>query len=268
MCEPFIRIISSMIGCGSMDEKTKIVSYSDRGTPQGNVASPILANIVLNNLDIYLESYKSKFEIGKKRALNKEYISLRNKRAYTKEPLLKKTLLQQMFRISSVNRTDPNFKRLLYIRYADDFLILVTGSHQDALRIKRHVKDYLMTHTGLELNEEKTTVSPTSKPFIFLGASCKRVENSSKLSRVAGSKIRKRTTPRLRVDIPMDVLIRRMVNSGFIKFSKLGIVLPTSRRDLVNLDHNDIIRFYNSKIQGTISHYGFARNRFELHRIC
>ena len=66
----------------------------------------------------------------------------------------------------------------------------------------------------------------------------------------------------------MDVLIRRMVNSGFIKFSKLGIVLPTSRRDLVNLDHNDIIRFYNSKIQGTISHYGFARNRFELHRIC
>ena len=143
-----------------------------------------------------------------------------------------------------------------------------TVTHQDALRIKRHVKDYLMTHTGLELNEEKTTVSPTSKPFIFLGASCKRVENSSKLSKIAGSRIRKRTTPRLRVDIPMDVLIRRMVNSGFIKFSKLGIVLPTSRRDLVNLDHNDIIRFYNSKIQGTISHYGFARNRFELHRIC
>ena len=267
MCEPFIRVIGNMIGCGSRDENSKIVTYSNKGTPQGNVASPTLANIVLNNLDGYLESYKLKFEIGKKRALSKEYVSLRNKRAYTKDPLQKRILLQQMLKTSSVNRMDPNFKRLLYIRYADDFLILVTGSYQDVLHIKRHVKDYLKTHTGLELNEEKTTISPTSNPFIFLGASCKRVENSTKLSRISRSNIRKRTTPRMRVDIPMDILVRKLVNNRFVKFNKLGTVIPTSRKDLVNLDHNDIIRFYNSKIQGTVSHYGYARNRYELHRI-
>ncbi|TRX89120.1 hypothetical protein FHL15_009986 [Xylaria flabelliformis] len=268
MCEPFIRIIENMINCGSKNMETNVTSYSDKGTPQGNVASPVLANIVLNNLDKFMESYKSKFECGKKRALNKEYISLRNKRAYTSDPELKKSLLQQMLKVSSVDRSDPKFKRLLYIRYADDFVILVTGSHQDAIRIRRHVKDYLATHTGLELNEEKTTVSPTSEPFIFLGASCKRVNSSTKLTRTASAGIRKRTVPRMRVNLPVDILLQKLKTNGFIKHSKIGKVLPTSRKDLVNLDHNDVIRFFNSKISGIISHYAFARNRYVLQRIC
>lgn len=255
-----------MINCGSMNMDTGTVSFSDVGTPQGNVASPILANIVLDNLDKYLENYKSKFEIGKKRALNKEYISLRNKRARSTDPVEKNRLFQEMLKVSAVDRSDPNFKRMLYLRYADDFVVLVTGSHQDALRIKRHIKDYLVKHTGLELNEEKTVVSPTSEPFIFLGASCKRVDSSTKLSKVTGSNIRKRTVPRMRVDLPIDILIKRLRESGFIKNSRSGKTLATARKDLVNLDHNDIVRFYNAKINGIISHYGFARNRFELHR--
>lgn len=255
-----------MINCGSKDMEKGTVSYSDVGTPQGNVASPTLANIVLDKLDKFLEDYKSKFEIGKKRAMNKEYISLRNKRARLSDPVERNRIFQEMLKISAVDRSDPNFKRMLYLRYADDFVILVTGSHQDALRIKRHVKDYLAKHTGLELNDEKTVVSPTSEPFLFLGASCKRVDNSNKLSEITGSNIRKRTVPRMRVDLPIDILIKKFRTNGFIKNSKLGKTLATARKDLINLDHNDIVRFYNAKINGILSHYGFARNRYELHR--
>ena len=79
--------------------------------------------------------------------------------------------------ISATNRYDPNLKRLLYIRYADDFVILMKGSLEEANRMKRHVKDFLMKQTGLELNDEKTLVTSTRKPFNFLGATCKRVIN-------------------------------------------------------------------------------------------
>lgn len=255
-----------MINCGSKNVDSGIVNYSNVGTPQGNVASPTLANIVLDNLDKYLDNYKCKFEIGVKRALNKEYISIRNKRARTSDPAERNRLFQEMLKISATDRSDPNFKRMMYIRYADDFVVLITGSHQDALRIKRHISDFLIKHTGLELNDEKTIVSPTSEPFLFLGATCKRVDSSKKLSKLSGSNIRKRTVPRMRVDLPIDVLIKKLRDNGFIKHSKLGRVLATARKDLINLDHNDIIRFYNSKINGVISHYGFARNRYELHR--
>lgn len=61
----------------------------------------------------------------------------------------------------TVDRADTNYKRLLYVRYADDFVILVTGYYQDTLRI-RNVLD-LIKHT------DKSTISPTTEPFIFLG---------------------------------------------------------------------------------------------------
>ena len=106
--------------------------------------------------------------------------------------------------ISATNRYDPNLKRLLYIRYADDFVILMRGSLEEANRMKRHVKDFLMKQTGLELNDEKTLVTSTRKPFNFLGATCKRVINMGKMTTLRGSimkgPISKRTTPRMRID--------------------------------------------------------------------
>lgn len=267
-CEPFLRLINKMLKCGRVDVATRIVSHIDIGTPQGNVASPVLANVVLDDLDKFMEAYKRKFDSGKNRAKNPKYISLRNRRSYTKDPQEKIALFKEMTITDTVNRSDPAYKRLLYVRYADDFVILVTGSYQDTLRIRRHVKDYLIKHTGLELNEEKSIISPTTEPFIFLGAKCRRIKNSKKLSRIVGTNMRKRTVPRMRVDLPVDVLIQKLLAGGFIKRNKFGVTGFTARRDLVNLDHNDIIRFYNSKINGIIAHYGFARNRYELHRIC
>lgn len=267
-CEPFLRLINKMLKCGSVDVATGIVTHKEIGTPQGNVASPVLANVVLDDLDKFMATYKIKFDSGKNRAKNPEYISLRNRRSYTKDPQEKIALFKEMTITDTVNRSDPAYKRLLYVRYADDFVILVTGSYQDTLRIRRHVKDYLIKHTGLELNEEKSIISPTTEPFIFLGAKCRRVKNSKKLSRIVGTNMRKRTVPRMRVDLPTDILIQKLLSGGFTKRNKLGVIGFTARRDLVNLDHNDIIRFYNSKINGIIAHYGFARNRYELHRIC
>ena len=163
--------------------------------------------------------------------------------------------------ISAVDRNDPNFKRLLYIRYADDFVILITGTLSEAITIRRHVKDFLAKNTGLSLNEEKTIITPTRKPFNFLGASCKRVINQGKLTRLNRG-IKKRVTPRMRIDIPTQTLMDKFIKNYFCK----GADKPTARKDLVNLDHNDIIRFYNSRISGITEFYNFAINYSALHR--
>lgn len=76
MCEPFIRLAKSTISCGTINSTTKERQYSKYGTAQGNVASPVLANIVLDKLDKYMTKYKRNFETGRKRSPNKKYISL------------------------------------------------------------------------------------------------------------------------------------------------------------------------------------------------
>jgi group II intron reverse transcriptase/maturase len=260
-CEHTLRLIKKMLTCGSINTKTGVITKTKIGTPQGNIASPTLANIVLDKLDKYLENYKQNYESGEIRKGNKEYISLRNKRSYTKDPLKKMELWKLMREVNSVDYKDPDFKRLLYVRYADDFVILLTGSHEEANRIKRHVKDVLFKLTGLELNEEKTLITSTSKPFVFLGASCKRARISNKLTKTTLG-LSKRTVARLRIDIPIDNIMNNYIKNGLCK-SKDS---PTARKDLINLDHNDIIAFYNSKILEITEFYNFAINYHELHR--
>lgn len=65
---------------------------------------------------------------------------------------------------------DPNFKRIMYLRYADDFVILIGGSSNDAVMIKNRVCDILQKKCGLELNKEKTVITATKDGFKFLGA--------------------------------------------------------------------------------------------------
>lgn len=67
---------------------------------------------------------------------------------------------------------DPNFKRMMYLRYADDFIILVAGSSDDAHLIRGRIKDVLNKKCGLLLNVDKTIITATKDGFNFLGARC------------------------------------------------------------------------------------------------
>lgn len=80
-----------------------------------------------------------------------------------KSPEEKLALIKQMRTMRSVDVFDPNFKRLEYVRYADDFVVFVSGSFKDAQFIKNNIKDYLKVNCGLELNMEKTMISNIAK---------------------------------------------------------------------------------------------------------
>jgi len=103
------------------------------GTPQGGIVSPLLANIYLDQLDKYMES---------------NYLNLSHYERHRRRKQRK-----------------ANF---LYVRYADDFVILCNGTKEQAQEIKEEIGE-LLKNIGLTLSEEKTKITHITEGFTFLG---------------------------------------------------------------------------------------------------
>lgn len=121
-------LLKKFLDAGYIDPKSGQIVSPDTGTPQGGILSPILCNIVLHEFDEFMESNIQKFRQGTKRKFNPRYKSLLAKRGNSDSVTERRSLLTQMRKMKSVDMFDPNFKRMEYLRYADDFVVLVTGS--------------------------------------------------------------------------------------------------------------------------------------------
>jgi retron-type reverse transcriptase len=144
------------------------------GTTKGSIFSPLLANIVLNELDKKIEDIKLSFEKGKKRTRNKEYDNLTSRIQYLQKrhpgsPEIKELAVKRR-NIPSLDPKDPNLRRLMYLRFADDFVVLIAGSIEEANHIKHLIADTLTKKCGLELHKDKTLITATKEGFKFLGA--------------------------------------------------------------------------------------------------
>lgn len=65
---------------------------------------------------------------------------------------------------------NPNFKKLHYVRYVDNFIVGVVGSRQDIVDIQYKIKFFLKSNLNLLLNVKKTSITNFSKDFVyFLG---------------------------------------------------------------------------------------------------
>ena len=139
-CDKTMQLIRKFLNVGHIDPNSNKLIKSNIGTPQGSILSPLLVNIVLNELDQYMDDVKVKFEKGKKRAINKTYNALNSKIKNLKKfnpgsPEIKR-LANQKRKVPSVIYNDPNFKRMMFLRYADDFVVLIAGSINDAYMIR------------------------------------------------------------------------------------------------------------------------------------
>ena len=178
--ERFLRLIRKFLNAGYMEDNQMHESYS--GTPQGGIISPILANIYLDQFDKYMAEYKERFDRGDKRAYNKEYTKLADKRVRLRRKLEKtqseeerRRLINSIQELDSTHKAmpckdpmDQNFRRLQYVRYADDFLIGIIGSRKDAEKVKKEIGEYIAEQLKLELSDEKTLVTKATDKAKFL----------------------------------------------------------------------------------------------------
>lgn len=157
------------IGCTQLSSRDRYLIHETQdlfGNIVGGVASPILANIYLHELEEKIEEIRQRIERGGQR---KKVNPLHKNLSARKLRLVKKgatrtkefrELVRQIRNIPAVQVNDPNFIRLKYLRYADDWIIGICGPQVLAEQVKEELKTFLNQHLKLTQSEEKTK-SPT-----------------------------------------------------------------------------------------------------------
>lgn len=261
----FLNLIRKFLTAGHIEPKSGRLVKCEIGVPQGGVLTPILCNIVLHKFDEFMANLISNFYKGKKIRHNPEYQKVQSWRKTAKTQKDKLKYLQLKRSIPHGDPMDPNFKRMMYVRYADDFVILVIGSKDDAALAKLRAKDALKRLCGAELSEEKTLITHAGEGFQFLGAYIRKLDKNTELLGKTGIGDQGRVfTRRLLMNAPMPKLIANLEKAGMIKRNSLNQCIPISCTKLTNLTHYDIVSFYNLKINGILNFYSFASNYRKL----
>jgi hypothetical protein len=182
----------------------------------------------------------------------------------------KRSILIKKRKLHSKDPFDPNFRKLFYIRYADDIVIGVTGSYKDAETVLNKVRHFLDTVLELKLKKQKTSIVNFKKKQIeFLGTTIYGISRIEKPCRTVKHKnwktsIKQRITPRVGLHAPIKKLLEKLLENGFCRKSKEGIYSPTAVKRIVNFDHADILSYYNRVIRGILNYYSFADNYTRL----
>lgn len=249
---------------GYVDEHGRIIN-STCGVPQGSVLGPILANIVLHELDSFMEQAKLKYNVGTTRKVNPIYKKLQRLGAARSA-----TQNADMMKLRSKLPIDPGFKRMKYVRYADDFLIFLSCSKADAERLK-HATSRKLESIGLTLSREKTKITPIRRKMVsFLGFNLhiRRLTEAQVLPRkvVNFGKYRalKRVVPRIIISAPIEKLFDRLIDKGIVRRSTDGKLSACSIPKLIPMDHDTILAHYSSIIRGVLEYYTPVMNRSRL----
>jgi len=278
-CPATLNLIKRILGAGyilnedlkKVGRKKAQVHKSNIGIPQGIVLSPLFSNIVIHELDVFIEDELSKkFIKGKKRRSNLVYRRLNYRIKKENDLKRKRKLVQQRLKVSSKDMCDPKFRRLYYVRYVDDWVILVAGSFKEAKVIRDQVSNKLKS-LGLTLNLEKTHITSLKNgKSRFLGIDFFIRKNNDKhhkpttLMKKNDTTIKQRFAPRIILYAPILELIIKLKDKGFVKRNRLGEFFPKGKSNCIPLTHSQILNYFNSRIRGILNYYSCVHNRNEL----
>ena len=268
------KLIYKFLKAGYLENWQYHKTYS--GTPQGGIISPLLANIYLHELDKFVMKLKSEFDTPGVGQITPEYRELHNEIKRLSHRLTKvtgeeremvlaeyKPKRQKLMTIPCTAQTD---KKLKYVRYADDFLIAVKGNREDCQWIKSKLAEFIGDTLKMELSEDKTLITHSSKCARFLGYDV-RVRRSGKIKRGGPGHVKMRTlNGGVELLVPLNDKIRQFVfTKGVAIQKKDGSMFPVHRKYLVGLTDLEIVSVYNAELRGICNYYGMASNFCKLH---
>lgn len=273
--ERFLRLIRKFLKAGYLENWVYHNTYS--GTPQGGIISPILANIYLDKLDCFVEKLKAEFDLGICRKIHPVSYKLSMKHGILAKKLRsssseeeKRMLTEQMRAVERERMQFPHsdpfdtgFKRIQYVRYADDFLIGVIGSKEDAQKIKERIRDFLSSALKLELSDEKTLITHSAKRARFLGYDI-YVRRSNVTKRNCNGVLRRNLNGTVCLELPSEVMRKKLLEYRAMEIKTIVYGkenwLAKARYALVDNDDLEILSQYNSEIRGFRNYYRIANN--------
>jgi group II intron reverse transcriptase/maturase len=252
----FLRLIEQLLKAGYL-EAWKF-NHTLSGSPQGGVVSPILANIYLDRLDQFVEhTLLPAGNRGAKRAPDHTYVQNTMRAAYLRrcgrreEALALRTQAQHL---RSRAADDPEFRRLRYVRYADDFLLGSIGPRHEAEAIKSQLGEFLRDQLKLELSEAKTLLTHASSDAArFLGYEVSTLRSDTKFDQTR----RRSINGRIALRVP-EALIRAK-SSQYIRHGN-----PACLVERCNDSVFSIVTLFQQEYRGLVEYYQMALN---LHRM-
>lgn len=254
----FIRLLSGLLKAGYLENRKFNATYS--GVPAGSILGPILSNIVLDRFDKYVEKQLiPMYTRGKRRKVNLIYDKLKHQEIAAKkrnnwEEV--KRLKKQTKSMPSYEPNDSEFRRLWYVRYADDFLLGYIGTKNEAVSIKHEISKFLQENLKLEINAEKTLVTHArDERAKFLGYEIHAMYNDSKRNQG-----RRCINGVIGLRVPMQVKKEKCV-----KYMRHGKPIHIPQR--IHDEAYSIVAQYQAEYRGIVQYYKMAYNLSTLGKL-
>jgi RNA-directed DNA polymerase len=263
-----INLIKGMLKAGYLEEWKYYPTYS--GVPQGGIISPLLSNIYLHETDKLVENLMTEFNKSKRRPPNPEYKRLDNRRYKLRKKIKKEgrkpELIEEWKQIGKMMREIPSqkvsgdeYKRLKYCRYADDFILGITGTKADAKEIMQKVVAFLHDELSLQISEKKSGIKLAKKGISFLSYHIHRWRSDKTIrTKVKKAYTTKRTVnEHIRLQVPQEKVKQFCSKYGYGDWYQNK---PKHRPALLRSSDAEIVMTYNGELRGLANYYCLADN--------
>ena len=255
----FLRLIDGLLQAGYLERWRYHATVS--GSPQGGIVSPLLANVYLDRLDKHIEAnLLPVYNRGRRRRPYRPYMRLWQQACRLEQQgnwQAGRTLRGQMKTMTSRDPHDPDYRRLHYCRYADDWLCGFTGPKREAEQIKVEIGRFLRDELKLELSEPKTLITHgRTHPARFLGYEIVVLDADDKRDHRGHRSI----NGQIGLKVPLDV-----IRAKCTPYLHRGRPIRRTERT-VNSDFS-IVAQYQAEFRGIAGYYQLAYNLHRLGRL-